>query len=205
MKIGQDLSILTYKGKKKINLIDEVRASEIYIEPFGGSFNSGFNLIKTGYTGKLILNDLDKDVISFWNEVKSGSIRLDSDKFWLLHRGDKGITQNILYKLIKNTEWIQRVEITNKPYQEVFDEYSKNKEVYMFIDPPYVKNSNYKCDIDHKELARLIKDLHCKWLLTYDDSDMVQNLYNEYIVQKVTRTLYGKDYTELFIRGNGVC
>lgn len=52
---------------------------DTYIEPFAGSFNCGFNLIVDGYTGRAVLNDLDRELIIFWECVKD-----DADKLFNL-------------------------------------------------------------------------------------------------------------------------
>ena len=201
MEIGKNLSVLDYKGKKKINLYDEVKSSKIYVEPFGGSFNAGFNLLASGYTGKVIYNDLDKELVDFWNRVKSGNINLETDETWLKYRGNRGITNNTFEKLLNNIEWLQQVEILNMKYQEVLQLYNR-EEVYMFIDPPYIMQSKYNCGVDHVKLADEIRKLRCKWLLTYNDRPEVHDMYKEFSIEETSRTLYKKKYTELYIRGN---
>lgn len=42
---------------------------EFYIEPFGGSFGCGFELLETGVISKAVLIDANPDVINFWKTV----------------------------------------------------------------------------------------------------------------------------------------
>jgi DNA adenine methylase len=67
-------SILTYIGRKSID-IDKyaIKSFDTYCEPFGGGFNSGFQLIETEYVGRIVYNDLDKRVVNFWNCIKENS------------------------------------------------------------------------------------------------------------------------------------
>lgn len=53
----------------------------------------------------------------------------------------------------------------------------------MNIDPPYfVKGqelyTNFYTAEDHKDLARIIRRLKCRWMLTYDDAPEIQSLYS---------------------------
>lgn len=64
-------SVLRYIGQKDIDITKyNINESKIYVEPFGGSFNTGFNLIDQGYKGRLIYNDLDNNVYNFWVQVR---------------------------------------------------------------------------------------------------------------------------------------
>lgn len=200
MKSGKDISVLDYTGKKKISLLDEVDGHKRYIEPFGGSFNAGLNLIQAGYTGDIIFNDLDKEVYDFWNRVKSGTEILDTDKFYLKHRGEKGITSNTLNKLQRNVELMQSVKLYNKDAFELIQEYD-SEDTFIFIDPPYINGSDYyKHKVDAERLCRVIKNLKCDWLLTYDNNRYIIELYKNCEIIEQTRVLFGKKYTELFIR-----
>ncbi|MDT4761851.1 DNA adenine methylase [Sphaerochaeta sp. PS] len=53
------------------------------------------------------------------------------------------------------------------------------------IDPPYVKKGallyeNYYSESDHVELSNVIRTLTYKWVLTYDDCELINDLYQEY-------------------------
>lgn len=200
MKSGKDISILDYTGKKRISLLDEVEGHKRYIEPFGGSFNAGLNLLKDGYTGDVIFNDLDKEVYDFWNRVKSGIEILETDKFYLKHRGEKGITNNTLKKLQKNVELMQSVKLYNRDAFELIQEYD-SEDTFIFIDPPYISGSGcYKYGVDTDKLCRIIQNLKCDWILTYDNNRYIIELYKNCEIIEQTRVLFGKKYTELFIR-----
>lgn len=200
MKSGKDISILDYTGKKKISLLDEVDGHKRYIEPFGGSFNAGLNLIQDGYNGDIILNDLDKEVYDFWTRVKNGVEILETDQFWLKHRGEKGITNNTLDKLHKNVELMQSVKLYNRNALELIQEYD-GKDTFIFIDPPYINGGDYyNHKIDHEALYHVLNRLKCNWLLTYDNNRYIIELYKNCEIIEQTRVLFGKKYTELYIR-----
>lgn len=200
MKSGKDISILDYTGKKRISLLDEVEGHKRYIEPFGGSFNAGLNLIQDGYKGDIILNDLNKEVYDFWTRVKNCVEILETDKFYLKHRGEKGITNNTLNKLHKNVELMQSVKLHNRDALELIQEYD-SEDTFMFIDPPYINSGEYyNHKIDHEVLYHVLSRLKCDWLLTYDNNRYIIELYKNCKIIEQTRVLFGKKYTELYIR-----
>lgn len=59
------------------------------------------------------------------------------------------------------------------------------------IDPPYVKKGpvlykNCFAERDHRELARIIKHLAYKWIVTYDDCDLINELYSSFRREIIT-------------------
>lgn len=76
-------------------------------------------------------------------------------------------------------------KITNLDYQEIIDE--SGEDVFIFLDPLYYsatksalygKNGNlHKC-FDHKRFAEVMKKTSHKWLITYDDSRYIRNLFS---------------------------
>lgn len=64
-------SVLRYIGAKKINLDNyNIDKYDVYIEPFGGGFSTGLELIRQGYKGEVIYNDLDEKVVNFWYSLR---------------------------------------------------------------------------------------------------------------------------------------
>lgn len=75
--------------------------------------------------------------------------------------------------------------ITNLDYQEVIE--AKGKNVFIFLDPPYYsatksalygKNGNLHKTFDHERFAKILSNVNHKWLITYDDSEYVRNLFS---------------------------
>jgi len=80
---------------------------------------------------------------------------------------------------------IDNIQITNSDYQEVIDE--KGKNVFLFLDPPYYsatssalygKNGKLHTQFDHERLAKVLENCPHRWLMTYDDSEYIRNLYH---------------------------
>jgi len=75
--------------------------------------------------------------------------------------------------------------ITNYDYEELVKKEGEN--VFIFLDPPYYsatksalygKNGHLHKSFDHKRFAENMKNCKHKWLITYDDSDYIRNLFS---------------------------
>lgn len=56
---------------------------------------------------------------------------------------------------------------------------------FVYLDPPYYKKGkylykNFFVDQDHQEIHDLIDALDCPWLVTYDNSEEIQAIYQEH-------------------------
>ncbi|MDR3196060.1 MAG: DNA adenine methylase [Endomicrobium sp.] len=87
---------------------------------------------------------------------------------------------------LKNIEKIVRgVKITNIDYEKALSE--DGYSVFIFLDPPYFsarksalygKNGNLHKSFDHERFADVMKNCRHKWLITYDNSDYIKNLFS---------------------------
>ena len=84
-----------------------------------------------------------------------------------------------LGKILHNTR------ITNLDYEELVN--SPGENVYIFLDPPYHsatksalygKNGNLHKGFDHRRFAEIMKNCKHKWLITYDDSPYIKDLFS---------------------------
>ena len=75
--------------------------------------------------------------------------------------------------------------ITNSDYEELVKKEGEN--VFIFLDPPYYsatksalygKNGNLHKSFNHKRFAENMKNCKHKWLITYDDSEYIRNLFS---------------------------
>jgi len=75
--------------------------------------------------------------------------------------------------------------ITNSDYEELLKKEGKN--VFIFLDPPYYsatksalygKNGHLHKSFNHKRFAENMKNCEHKWLITYDDSEYIRNLFS---------------------------
>ena len=60
----------------------------------------------------------------------------------------------------------------------------------VYFDPPYFEKGkelymNYFTLKDHKEIERVIREnIQCKWIITYDDTEEITNIYDRYIIRR---------------------
>lgn len=139
---------------------------------------------------------LDAVVYFYINKTAySGMIRYNSS-------GDFNVPfgryKNFNTKLItdKHYELLQRAEIYNKDYSEIFNMAKSND--FIFLDPPYdcvfsdYGNEAYKNGFgedEHRRLANDFVNLPCKALLVIGKTPLTENLYGRYIIEE-----YDKSY-----------
>lgn len=94
-------------------------------------------------------------------------------------------TESSIHRLIAFSKVISNVTITHLDYEKVVQ--AKGKEVFIFLDPPYYsakksalygKNGHLHKIFDHEKFSRIMERCPHKWLITYDDSDYIRDLFS---------------------------
>lgn len=96
---------------------------------------------------------------------------------------------------------LQPLEILNASFEVTVDSCNEERG-FIFYDAPYYaqsktpmygKNGSTHKGFPHDKLAELCKTHKCKWLMTYDDSVAVRQLYRDYYINpfKLTYTMAG--------------
>jgi len=132
-----------------------------------------------------------------------------------------GLSQKGLYKIdcrFNKSEIVKRIEqiallrdhiaLYNCDASELIAVHLQDRIATSFfnIDPPYVKKGyrlykNYFKEEDHRSLERIIADHlgETRWIITYDDCDLVRDIYRNYhmveyeIQHNVGASTYGKE------------
>ena len=98
---------------------------------------------------------------------------------------EKRFTQSSIERVKRLNYILDSVNITNLDYQQVIEASGKN--VFIFLDPPYHsakksalygKNGNLHKSFNHERLSESLKKTTHKWLITYDDSEYIRELYS---------------------------
>ena len=236
-------------GKSKLYyLVSEIikknftKCSCTYIEPFAGGAGLALKLLYNGDVKRIILNDFDPAIYSFWYACLHQTDALCS----MIERCDVTLetwkTQRDIFKSRPYgnfleygfaTLFLNRCNVSgvlcggpiggqaqtgkylidarfNKQTLigkiQKFRSYSENIEIYGYdasdflqsdivrndreslffnIDPPYVKKGsqlyeNFFTENDHALLSNIITRLDSKWILTYDESELINCLYENY-------------------------
>lgn len=213
----------------------------IYVEPFAGGAGLALELLFNGNVERIMINDLDPAIYSFWysvtneetfylfiNRVNEVDININEWKIqkdiymhqdihnklelgfatFFLNRCNRsgilkagpigGQKQNGNYRidcrfnkdrliplLRKIYDNRNRIDVTNLNAEEFIEYIDMNYDnLFIYLDPPYVdkgyqlyKNSFTK--EDHVSLSKKIKKLKNKWFVTYDNTDLIKELYSD--------------------------
>ncbi|MDY0080187.1 MAG: DNA adenine methylase [Ignavibacteriaceae bacterium] len=158
-------------------------------------------------------NDLERAVAFFiYNRITFSGTSLSGG--FSEHAFTGRFTESSIQRLSQFAKVIKEARITNLDYEALVKAEGKN--VFIFLDPPYYsatksalygKNGNMHKSFDHINFAETMRLCKHKWLITYDDSNYIRNLFSfaniipwdlTYGMRNVTR---GSDQTgkELFI------
>jgi DNA adenine methylase len=94
-------------------------------------------------------------------------------------------TESSIRRLNDLAKVVNHAFITNCDYEEIVSKEGEN--VFIFLDPPYHsatksalygKNGNLHKSFDHRRFAETMKNCSHKWLITYDDSEYIRNLFS---------------------------
>ena len=98
---------------------------------------------------------------------------------------DGRFTPSSVARLTPFAKLLTNTEITNHDYSELLQAEGEN--VFIFLDPPYFsatksalygKNGKLHKIFDHERFAENLKNCPHKWLITYDNSDYIKQLFH---------------------------
>jgi DNA adenine methylase len=98
---------------------------------------------------------------------------------------EKRFTESSITRLEKIPPLLRDVRITDSDYEKVIN--ADGQDVFLFLDPPYFsatdsalygKNGNLHKTFDHERFAATLKTCPHRWLLTYDDSPYIRELFS---------------------------
>lgn len=97
----------------------------------------------------------------------------------------KRFTESSIERVKALSKILVNTKISNLDYEEVI--LADGNDVFLFLDPPYYsatksalygKNGNLHKIFDHERFANVMKQTKHKWLITYDDSEHIRNLFS---------------------------
>ena len=98
---------------------------------------------------------------------------------------ERRFTVSSIERVKRLSNILNNTKITNYDYQKVIEKEGEN--VFIFLDPPYYsatksalygKNGNLHKTFDHERFASVLKSTNHKWLITYDDSEYIRELFS---------------------------
>jgi DNA adenine methylase len=117
--------------------------------------------------------------------------------------------QNIMARIMAICLRLDRVVIENLDFEELITRYDY-EDAFFYCDPPYTSGVGYEVtstkDFEHERLRDCLKNIKGRFLLSYDDSPKVRELYKDFEMIEVSRQKginnkcpNGKEYKELLI------
>jgi DNA adenine methylase len=149
---------------------------------------------------------------SFYYYQLQQSFGAKGEHFAMSAKGRK--PKNIYKDFYSWSKRLKLVTIENMSFEKVIKEYDK-EESFFYLDPPYVSTEKLYKNIggfgvkEHELLARLLKNIKGKFLLSYNDCSLVRELYKDFNIGYTGEVSYtlGKNFhkkdkvvRELFIK-----
>lgn len=103
--------------------------------------------------------------------------------------------KNIYRDFKKISDRLKYVTIENKSFFELIPLYDK-KDAFFYVDPPYVSTESYYKNTggfgikEHEQLAELLSKIKGKFLLSYNDSVVVRELYKDFNIRSTKEIEY---------------
>lgn len=100
--------------------------------------------------------------------------------------------ENILSKVENISKRLDKVIIEHKDFEELIKDYDFEG-AFFYCDPPYSIGVGYETtsttDFEHERLRDVLKDIKGCFLLSYDDSPKIRELYKDFEIIEVSRYL----------------
>lgn len=93
----------------------------------------------------------------------------------------------IKYRIMKMGQKLKNVTLRCISAIEVIKNDLLNKNVFIFLDPPYIGSNNQACykhdswkESDLRELGDILSGSKAKWLLTHENTELVRSIFKDY-------------------------
>ena len=171
-----------------------------YIEPFGGG---GWVLFyKDRWADLEIYNDLDGRLVNLFRIVKYHPNAFKEEYKYLLGSRDmffqflNGTFITDIQKAVQLDkidaihERLDKVMIENRDFETLIKQYDF-EDAFFYCDPPYSQGCGYDVtstkDFDHERLREVLGNIKGRFLLSYDDSPKIRELYKGFEMIEVER------------------
>ncbi|WP_295727791.1 DNA adenine methylase [uncultured Muribaculum sp.] len=114
---------------------------------------------------------------------------------------------DLIDRIEKIAQYKKRIEISNLEGMDFLRKINrKHNDVFVYLDPPYVKKGaelymNYFIREDHIALRNAVAKLRKKWLISYDNQDIIKELYSIYesVLYRLSQCASNRTDTEILI------
>ena len=135
-----------------------------------------------------LLNNVQRSTRFFYLIKNSVNANLDQLCYSIEKPPKKLIYERFLHQVRARLE---KVIIENLPYEDLIPRYD-SPDTLFYLDPPYVRQHSdrqryvyYFRKKDHQALRDILSDLQGKFILSYNDSELVRELYRDFNIGEV--------------------
>lgn len=163
---------------------DDIEALVERVIEIKQKYTSGRELFEHFTRADLKLSEFDRAVrffvlnrITFSGTVDSGGYSQQAF--------ERRFTDSSIGRLRQLSPLLASVQITNQDYAKLL--FQEGDEVFIFLDPPYFNATKSRLygvrgglhtSFDHERFAANMRQCSHKWLITYDDSPEIRNLFS---------------------------
>lgn len=88
----------------------------------------------------------------------------------------------LISRIAKVASYRSRIHICNRDAVDFIGEYARTAQQLIYLDPPYYYAGrhlymNSYDDEDHVQVRRSVRNLNCRWVVSYDDVSPIRRLY----------------------------
>ena len=119
----------------------------------------------------------------------------DPTRGWAFDRSGSGGGSNrwasIYDKVSYVSNRLRRVNIDHLDFRDCINNWD-TPETLFFLDPPYYHGESgfYQFSVeDHRDLRTILGKIGGRWMLTYDDSENIRELYKDFNIQAISSSL----------------
>ena len=163
---------------------DDIDSLVEAVAEFKHKYSEGRELFKYFTRDDLKLSEFDRAVrffilnrITFSGTVDSGGYSQQAF--------ERRFTDSSIDRLRKLSEGLSSVHITTGDYEKLL--FTDGDGVFIFLDPPYLnatksrlygKRGRLHTSFNHEQFAEKMRECRHKWLITYDDSPEIRQLFS---------------------------
>ncbi|MDN5090991.1 DNA adenine methylase [Aliarcobacter butzleri] len=137
-------------------------------------------------------NNIEKAAFYFYQLTQSFGSK--GDNFAMATKSGRK-PKNIYRNFKTISERLKGVTIENMSFNKLIPLYDKD-DAFFYVDPPYVSTESYYKNTggfglkEHEELAQLLSNIKGKFLLSYNDSVIVRELYKGFYIRSTKEIRY---------------
>ncbi|QKF86128.1 type II DNA methyltransferase [Campylobacter blaseri] len=186
---GGAMSVFYQKEPSKIEVVNDINGDLINLHKVIRTRPQSIEMVlRTMFRSRELFYDIKNGRIKPRSNIEraalyyyliSTSFGSKGDNFAM---GKSRAGKNIYRSFIAHSKRLKRALIENLSYEKLIKEYDSD-ETLFYLDPPYVGTENYYKMVngftikDHELLANLLKEIKGKFILSYNDCEVVRELY----------------------------